>query len=158
MYKAEVRHWWYLGMHAITRGILDRYIGRGNALTILDAGCGTGAVLDYLKDYGTPSGVDFSPEALRFCRSRGLYRLSQASVTELPFPDNTFDLITSFDVLSECGPVKDEQGTKEFFRVLKLGGHLQQSLRPDGRSRPWKDRQPAGDRPRGDQMHHGRCA
>jgi SAM-dependent methyltransferase len=124
MYKAEDRHWWYLGMAAITRGVLDRYVGRGKGLSILDAGCGTGAVMDYLRDYGMPTGIDSSPEALRFCSSRQLSRICQASITGLPFPDRTFDLITSFDVLSEAGPVKDEQGLDEFLRVLKADGHL----------------------------------
>ncbi len=124
MYRAEDRHWWYLGMTAITRGMLDQYIGRASGLSILDAGCGTGAVMDYLADYGTPTGVDFSAEALRFCSSRQLPRICQASVTSLPFSADSFDLITSFDVLSEVGPVKDEQGLGEFLRVLKVGGHL----------------------------------
>ena len=124
MYKAEDRHWWYLGMTAITRGMLDRYIGRDKRLSILDAGCGTGAAMGYLRDYGVPTGVDFSPEALRFCSSRQVFRICQASITGLPFSDETFDLITSFDVLSEAGPVKDEQGLDEFLRVLKAGGHL----------------------------------
>ena len=124
MFRAEDRHWWYRGMTAITRGILDRYVGRGNGLDILDAGCGTGAVLDYLKDYGTATGIDFSPAALEFCSSRKLERICQASITDLPFPDATFDLITSFDVLSEAGPVKDEQSLDEFLRVLKPGGHV----------------------------------
>ena len=124
MYKAEGRHWWYLGMAAITRGVLDRYIGRDKRLSILDAGCGTGAVMGYLQDYGVPTGVDLSPEALRFCSSRQMPRICQASITGLPFSDETFDLITSFDVLSEAGPVKDEQGLDEFLRVLKAGGHL----------------------------------
>lgn len=124
MYGVEDRHWWYLGMTAITRGLLDKFVGCGTDLTILDAGCGTGAGLDYLRNYGTAFGIDFSPEALRFCRKRGLSRLAQASVTDLPFADASFDLITSFDVLSEAGPGKDEQGLDEFLRVLKPGGHV----------------------------------
>ena len=121
MYNAEDRHWWYLGMAAITRGVLDRYIGRDKRLSILDAGCGTGATMAYLRDYGVPTGVDLSPEALRLCGSRRVPRICQASITDLPFPDKTFDLITSFDVLSEAGPVKDEQGLDEFLRVLRAG-------------------------------------
>lgn len=124
MYRAEDRHWWYLGMAAISRGVLDRYIGRDKKLSILDAGCGTGAWMTYLRDYGVPTGIDFSPEALRFCSSRQVPRICQASITGLPFSDETFDLITSFDVLSEAGPVKDEQGLDEFLRVLRTGGHL----------------------------------
>jgi SAM-dependent methyltransferase len=124
MYKAEDRHWWYLGMTDITRGVLDRWIGRNKQLAILDAGCGTGSILQTLQDYGAPTGIDTHTEALQFCKMRRLTRLCQASITHLPFPDGTFDLITSFDVLSEVGHPRDEQGLDEFLRVLKPGGHL----------------------------------
>jgi SAM-dependent methyltransferase len=124
MYRTEDRHWWYLGMAAITRSVLDCYIGRHKGLRILDAGCGTGAVMNILEDYGVPTGVDASQEALRFCLARRLSRICQASITDLPFGDGTFDLITSFDVMSEAGPPRDEQGLAEFLRVLRRGGHL----------------------------------
>ena len=124
MYRAEDRHWWYLGMTAITRGVLNHSIGRHGQLQILDAGCGTGGILRVLDDYGTAVGIDTHVEALQFCKMRQLTRLCQASITHVPFPDNTFDLITSFDVMSEAGAPKDEQGLDEFSRVLKPGGHL----------------------------------
>ncbi len=124
MYEAEDRHWWYLGMAAITRGLLDCHIGRHNDLAILDAGCGTGGTMDGLEDYGEPTGIDASREALRFCLGRGLSRICQASITDLPFYNEAFDLITSFDVLSEAGPGSDEKGLDEFHRVLRAGGHL----------------------------------
>lgn len=124
MYGAEDRHWWYLGMAAITREMLDHCVGRSGQLRILDAGCGTGGILKILEDYGVAVGIDTHVEALQFCRQRHLTRLCQASITDLPFLDNTFDLITSFDVMSEAGSPKDEQGLDEFSRVLKPGGHL----------------------------------
>ena len=37
MYQAEQVHWWYLGMQAITRAMLDRYMQNGD-MQILDAG------------------------------------------------------------------------------------------------------------------------
>jgi len=124
MFEAEDHHWWYQGLSACTRAVLDRWVGRGKGLRILDAGCGTGLAMTYLDEYGTVTGVDLYMGALKFCRQRGLQRLVRASVLELPFPDETFDLITSFDVLSECGSPADEQGMREFWRVLRPGGWL----------------------------------
>ena len=68
MYQVEDHHWWYLGMEQITCHLLDRYLprDRNRALKILDAGCGTGAVMKYLCRYGEVTGFDFSAEALRF--------------------------------------------------------------------------------------------
>ncbi len=124
MYKVEDHHWWYLGMQRITCQILDRLIARNGPrppLKILDAGCGTGAVMKYLTPYGEVTGFDFSAEALRFSQQRGLTRLTQASVVATPFADRQFDLIVSFDVICEIG-VDERVALSEFHRILKPGG------------------------------------
>jgi SAM-dependent methyltransferase len=118
MYRVEDAHWWYRGMEAITRAVLDRAVGRGRGLRILDAGCGTGAVMGYLADYGPVTGFDFAAEALRFCRLRRRDRLNRASVLALPYADASFDLVTSFDVLCERAVVDDDLALREFHRVL----------------------------------------
>ena len=123
MFQVEDHHWWYLGMEQITCGLLDQTVGRGRDLRVLDAGCGTGAVMRYLAPYGRVVGFDFSAEALRFSQQRGHARLAQASVVSLPFADNEFDLIVSFDVICEIG-VDDGQALREFARVLTPGGRL----------------------------------
>ena len=123
MFQVEDHHWWYLGMERITCGLLDQTVGHGHNLQVLDAGCGTGAVMRYLAPYGRVVGFDFSAEALRFCRQRGHDRLAQASVVSLPFADSEFDLIVSFDVICETG-IDDGQALREFARVLKPGGRL----------------------------------
>lgn len=117
MYTVEDTHWWYRGMEAITRAVLDRSVGRDGNLCILDAGCGTGAAMGYLADYGRVTGFDFAAEALRFCQLRQRQRLTRASVMALPYADDSFDLITSFDVLCERA-VDDELALSEFARVL----------------------------------------
>jgi SAM-dependent methyltransferase len=123
MYQAEDRLWWYRGMEAITRRMIERYFVRGQGLTILDAGCGTGAAMGYLEDYGDVTGVDFSPFALQFSRGRGRTRLVRGSVMDLPFCDGAFDLVTSFDVLCLQG-VDDLKALAEFRRVLVPGGRV----------------------------------
>jgi 2-polyprenyl-3-methyl-5-hydroxy-6-metoxy-1,4-benzoquinol methylase len=46
---------------------------------ILDLGCGAGEFLEYLAamDFSKTEGIDYSPEQLAWCRSRGLERLTQ---------------------------------------------------------------------------------
>jgi ubiquinone/menaquinone biosynthesis C-methylase UbiE len=124
MYQVEDHHWWYLGMRRITCQILDHMLdkhGPQPPLKILDAGCGTGAVMKYLTPYGEVTGFDFSAEALRFSRQRGLTRLTEASVVDIPFADRQFDLIVSFDVICEMG-VDERVALCEFHRILKPGG------------------------------------
>jgi SAM-dependent methyltransferase len=123
MYRAEQSHWWYQGMASITRRLLDRFYSPGGGLKILDAGCGTGAGLLFLSQYGKVIGLDISAHALRFCAERGCTEVAMASVIALPFPSETFDLVTSFDILYFEG-IHDETALKETGRVLRPGGRL----------------------------------
>jgi len=125
MYNVEDHHWWYRGMETITRSILNRWYSTGGNLSILDAGCGTGAALtSYLTDYGVVTGFDLSSIALDFCKQRQAPRLAQASITHLPFASAVFDLVTSFDVLYERGVDNDKASLAEIFRVLGKGGRV----------------------------------
>lgn len=124
MFRAEDRHWWYVGMQRITNALIGGLFPGRTDLAILDAGCGTGAVMQHLAGFGEVAGCDFSNEALGFCQQRGLERLSQASVTQLPFAGESFDLVTSFDVLCHRSIGNPHQGLEEFHRVLKPGGYI----------------------------------
>lgn len=130
MYKSEYQnifenqasHWWYLGMGQISTTLLDKYLSKRQNLKILDAGCGTGAAFPYLKKFGQVIGVDISEDALKFARKRG--RVIKANITALPFKNNSFDLITCFDVLYHLWVEDYRQAIKEFHRVLKPNGVL----------------------------------
>ena len=126
LYELEESFWWFAGMRRVTAALLDPVCPPARARDILDAGCGTGGMLTWLERYaggGRVAGIDFSPDALAFCRERGLRDVAQASVTALPFADSTFDLVTSFDVLVQLpGEGSDETAMREMFRVLRPGG------------------------------------
>jgi SAM-dependent methyltransferase len=125
MFSVEDRHWWYGGMAAITCTLLDRWYLRDRSLRILDAGCGTGAAMTtYLAQYGRVWGMDVAAEALRFCRRRGAVRLTRASVAGLPYPEGSFDLAASFDVLYQRSVPSDLGALREIRRVLAPGGRL----------------------------------
>lgn len=121
MYRTEQAHWWYLGMQSVTNALLDRFVA-GGAPRILDAGCGTGAGMLFLRHRGQVTGCDLSPLALAYCRRRGLERISRAGVSRLPFPAECFDLVTSFDVLYESGVGNPATALEEFARVLRPNG------------------------------------
>ncbi len=124
MYYAEDHHWWYLGMAAITRKLISQQLDPGT-LRILDAGCGTGgAMTSFLAEFGHVTGIDISSRALFFCQKRALQALSRASISSIPFPAGSFDLVTSFDVLYESSVENDVQAFQEFYRVLTPGGFL----------------------------------
>lgn len=59
MYDLGDTHWWYVGMRKIYFNLLNKfYKNLDRKLIILDAGCGTGAMLGYFKRYGLSIGID----------------------------------------------------------------------------------------------------
>jgi len=85
---------------------------------ILDAGCGGGAYVDFLVGKGLEvTGVDKFDHFLQLAREKG-YKGSyvQADITNLPFPDKSFDSAYSFDVLEH---VDDRLAVQELARVTK---------------------------------------
>lgn len=124
MFTVETQHWWYVGMQQITTTLLRRCYPRRTDLRILDAGCGTGSIMQALAPFGVVTGCDVSPLALQLCRQRGLTRLYQGDVLRLPFANGRFDLITSFDVLYHQQVGSVPATLAEFHRVLKPGGRL----------------------------------
>lgn len=127
MFRVEERYWWYRGMRALCRALLPEAFERGRPLRVLDAGCGTGANLAHLiAERAAPGslacGVDLATEALRFTRLRGLSSLARASVTDLPFADGSFDVVTCHDVLVTVPD--DRRAIRELARVLSPGSLL----------------------------------
>lgn len=122
LFRVEQSHWWHIGRRKILgefvadicRRVTDR------RPRILDVGCGTGANLLLLSKYGDAEGVDVSEDALAFCRERGLDKVRLGAGEELPYDDDTFDLVTAFDVVEHMDD--DLAGLKEMRRVLRPGG------------------------------------
>lgn len=87
---------------------------------ILDVGCGSGWSSYLLAERGySVSGVDLDTNAFEPTETQDC-RFFAGSVLELPFPDNSFDLVTSYQMLEH---VPDpELGLQEMLRVLKPGG------------------------------------
>jgi SAM-dependent methyltransferase len=127
LYELEDEFWWFAGMRKISEALLDPICSTEvRNRSVLDAGCGTGANLHWLARFaseGVITGIDVTPEALRFCSERGHQHLGRASITDLPFVDEGFDLVTSFDVLGQLQQNgADIQALSEMFRVLRPGG------------------------------------
>ena len=129
IYEAEEAQWWYSGMRALGRALLEAPLrdlsGKegGPGLALLDAGCGTGFNVARLGAFGRAVGIDLSPEALAFCRHRGV-PAARAGLLRLPFPDAAFDAVTSFDVIYHAWVEDDRAAVEEMARVLRPGGLL----------------------------------
>jgi ubiquinone/menaquinone biosynthesis C-methylase UbiE len=124
LYELEENFWWFVGMREVTRALLDP-LSKRPIERVLDAGCGTGGMLTFLTRYAEGRnlvGIDYSDTALSFCSQRQPRQLARASVSELPFANETFDLVTSFDVLQHVDDGADARAIAEFHRVLRPNG------------------------------------
>ena len=123
-FHAEQHHFWFRGFKRFVSPLLEQATrGRTHPL-LLDAGCGTGANLALLEKYGTPFGVELNGSGLRFGRERGIRRLSQGTVTALPYRSSSVDVVVSFDVLYCLHPPEEKAAVAEMHRVLRSGGWL----------------------------------
>jgi SAM-dependent methyltransferase len=111
-------------MRQITRKLIERHVQRGNPFLILDAGCGAGGNLTALAEFGRTLGLDYSPLALGYAAELHREQLAQARVEALPYPDDSFDLVTSFDVIYCLEVDDDQQAISEFARVTRPGGSV----------------------------------
>jgi SAM-dependent methyltransferase len=125
MFEAEESQWWYACMRGIAFGVIDAALaGRpGSDRRFLDAGCGSGRNLQELDRRGSGVGVDLSPEALGFCRERGVHAV-RGDLRQLPFADGRFDGVTSFDVIYHRWVEDDRAAVCEMARLLRPGGLL----------------------------------
>jgi len=116
----EEKYWWFLGTRNLIFSQIELFLNENRDLKILDVGCGTGIVIEKLKKYGEVFGLDKSDSAIEFCKKRGLQNIVSGYATELPFNNDTFNLVTALDVLEHIG--EDNKALSEIKRVLKKDG------------------------------------
>jgi SAM-dependent methyltransferase len=121
-YRAERRHFWFNGFRRFVGPMLDQATQGRTRPAILDCGSGTGANLEMLGRLGPAVGVDLTWAGLEHARALGQTRTAQASVVHLPFADQRFDLVTSFDVLYCLPDPAERAAVAEMARVLRPGG------------------------------------
>lgn len=130
MFRVEQQLWWYRILHGRVLAAIQKRYGTRQDLRILDAGCGTGGLLSYLRErgYTQTQGLDGSADAVAFCHERGL-RVDQLNLLNLDTwqtdtSPEAFDVVVCDDVFCYFN---DEQLSKligELARRVKPGGLL----------------------------------
>jgi ubiquinone/menaquinone biosynthesis C-methylase UbiE len=120
--QAEASHFWFRGFRQFVAPLLARAAEGRSRPRILDCGCGTGHNLrTLLEPLGPAFGMDLTAAGLLLARRVGR-PLVRADATRIPFASDTFDIVTSFDML-QCVP-DDAAALAEIARVLRPGGHF----------------------------------
>jgi ubiquinone/menaquinone biosynthesis C-methylase UbiE len=116
----DARH---AGYHALVDRLeIDLVRRYGERARVLEAGCGTGLLLERVAAFAAEAvGIDLSPGMLTRARGRGL-RVANASITELPFADAAFDVAYSFKVLAHVEAIG--AALAEMARVVRPGGYV----------------------------------
>lgn len=100
------------------RRVLARFKSGG---ALLDLGCSSGAFLKTLKGQAWDLyGIEMSENAARMAEARSGAKVFVGDIMEAPFPEQSFDAITCFDVLEHV--YEPKKVMERVFRLLKSGG------------------------------------
>lgn len=114
---------------AYIRALQNISIDSLNGLSILDFGCGTGAVSRRFVELGADAsrliGVDVTRERIAVAKESNRDIRFEVVGQSLPFADSSFDLVLAFTVFSSMleSPLK-KHSAQELWRVLSPGGSI----------------------------------
>ena len=118
-YEAERHHGYHRLIDELELDLVRRF-GTGN--DVFEAGCGTGLLLREAATVARRAvGLDLSRGMLAPARARGL-SVVQGSLTNVPLPSASFDLVYSMKVLAHIPPITE--AVAELARLTRPGGHL----------------------------------
>jgi SAM-dependent methyltransferase len=121
IFKLENDYWWYRGLHELIEHYL-KIFAETRPLRILDAGCGTGRLMEIMQPYGRVEGLDYSPDAIKLAKSRGLSAVGREDLQAWEPAEAAYDIITCIDVLYHLE--NDESVLRTFRKALKKNGLL----------------------------------
>jgi SAM-dependent methyltransferase len=118
--RAQATHFWFRGFRSFVTPVLTGLAGGRTDLRIVDCGCGVGHNFDLLRRFGRPVGFELT--AAGAAAASILAPVARGDITRIPFPAESFDAATSFDVL-QC--VEDDAAAvREMARVVRSGGFV----------------------------------
>jgi len=86
----------------------------------LDIGCGPGYLIKYLRKLGIDAyGLEISSHAVKLANDEIKPFIKKGDIVKLPFKDNYFDLVVSYDLLEHLERDKIYKGVIESIRVSK---------------------------------------
>ncbi len=112
----EDKHWWFATRTRAILAYLDRYVGAGHRLRVLDVGCGAANMAHHLGHYGQVIGTDNNMRPLVVARQRGMDTYL-SSADAMPLEAESFDLVAMLDVIEHIP--SETQVLEECRRVLR---------------------------------------
>jgi SAM-dependent methyltransferase len=89
-------------------------------MRILNVGAATGATSEMLSKFGEVTSLEYDEFCCKFLKEKTGIEAINASLTDLPFEDDSYDIICAFDVIEHIED--DIKAIEEIHRVLKPNG------------------------------------
>ncbi len=128
MFEVEQKLWWYQTLHGKVLKQIKKYFSvQSRQIRILDAACGTGGLMWYLRERGFVkiSGFDYSQHAIDFSLTRGLdVEFGDLRRVDHFRPEERFDVICCNDALYFLSDEEIVAALKAFKVRLNPGGIL----------------------------------
>ncbi len=121
-YHLERHNWWFTVRSKILAERIKASCQSPKDLHILNVGVATGATSEMLGQFGEVMSVEYDRECYEFTKSILSTPIINGSILELPFANNSYDLVCAFDVIEH---VKDDaKAVAEMVRVCKPNGWI----------------------------------
>jgi SAM-dependent methyltransferase len=123
--EAFENHWWAdHRRRVVTRWLSEVGVDASGEHPVLEIGCGAGTDFAFWSRFGPVTGVELSPVALGYLRTRGYARLIEGDLNEVELPAERFELAADFHVLYHEW-IKDPAAVlRRMHAALKPGGRL----------------------------------
>jgi SAM-dependent methyltransferase len=122
-YDLEREHWWFRVREKIILDKIRGFIGKTNSaapIKILNVGVATGRSSEALSAVGEVTSIEYDVDCWEYTKARTGLEIINASILDIPFEDNSFDMVCSFDVVEHVQ--EDSLAVSELKRVCKDGG------------------------------------
>lgn len=121
-YRYEREHWWFRARARILKDVLKRLPAERRPLRILNIGAATGYSTQWLGQFGDVTSVEYDSDCCKFLNEKLEIDAINASITDLPFEEEGFDLVCAFDVIEHVDD--DRLAVREMLRVCNPRGWI----------------------------------
>ena len=123
MSNVEHEHWWYKSLRELVLDTINKEFHQKRDISILDAGCGTGGLMNFLinNQLTTIEGFDLSSTAIDIAKEKGL-NVSIGDLAQYKHNNKKYDVIISNDTMYFFSLDEQKKILDEFYKSLNYNG------------------------------------